>query len=56
MIEQPALTGERLAADVVALAGDVASRRTMAASARALARPDAAGVIVERILSLAGAA
>jgi UDP-N-acetylglucosamine--N-acetylmuramyl-(pentapeptide) pyrophosphoryl-undecaprenol N-acetylglucosamine transferase len=56
MIEQPALTGERLAAEVLALAGDQELRTRIATAARALARPDAARLIVARILALAGAA
>jgi UDP-N-acetylglucosamine--N-acetylmuramyl-(pentapeptide) pyrophosphoryl-undecaprenol N-acetylglucosamine transferase len=56
MIEQRALTGERLAADVTALAFAADERQRMAMAARLLARPDAARVIVDRILVLAGAA
>jgi UDP-N-acetylglucosamine--N-acetylmuramyl-(pentapeptide) pyrophosphoryl-undecaprenol N-acetylglucosamine transferase len=53
-IDQQALTGERLAERIAALLGDPARREAMAAAARALARPDAAQVIVERALALAG--
>jgi UDP-N-acetylglucosamine--N-acetylmuramyl-(pentapeptide) pyrophosphoryl-undecaprenol N-acetylglucosamine transferase len=56
MIEQRELTGERLAAAITDLAADVAERQRIAAAARAMARPDAARVIVDRILQLAGAA
>jgi UDP-N-acetylglucosamine--N-acetylmuramyl-(pentapeptide) pyrophosphoryl-undecaprenol N-acetylglucosamine transferase len=56
MIEQRELTGERLAGALAALAVDGEARRRMAAAARTLARPDAARVIVDRILALAGAA
>ena len=53
MIEQRELTGERLASEIVALAADEARRRQMAARARRMARPDAARVIVDRLLELA---
>ena len=56
MIEQRELTGERLATAVTSLAADAAERRRMGAAARTMARPDAARVIVDRILALAGAA
>ena len=54
MLEQRDLTPARLADEMVALAGDAAGRARMAAAARRLARPDAARVIVDRILALAG--
>jgi UDP-N-acetylglucosamine--N-acetylmuramyl-(pentapeptide) pyrophosphoryl-undecaprenol N-acetylglucosamine transferase len=54
MLDQASLTGERLAAEIVRLAGDVQGRAAMAAAARRLARPDAAKVIVDRVLELAG--
>jgi UDP-N-acetylglucosamine--N-acetylmuramyl-(pentapeptide) pyrophosphoryl-undecaprenol N-acetylglucosamine transferase len=54
LIEQKDLTGERLAARIVALAGDDARRAAMAAAARRLARPDAARVIVDKVIELAG--
>ncbi len=54
LIEQKDLTGERLASTIAALAEDEARRVAMAAAARRLARPDAARVIVERIIELAG--
>ena len=53
MVEQRVLTGERLAAEILALAGDEPRRRAMSDAARTLARPDAAKVIVDRILELA---
>jgi UDP-N-acetylglucosamine--N-acetylmuramyl-(pentapeptide) pyrophosphoryl-undecaprenol N-acetylglucosamine transferase len=56
MIEQRDLTGERLAAAITELAADGAERQRMATAARVMARPDAARVIVDRILQLAGAA
>ena len=52
MIQQQELTGERLAAEIVALAGDARGRSEMSARARALARPDAAKVIVDKVLEL----
>src|SRR5262249_19483210 len=51
---QSDLTGPVLADRMLALAADRERRRTMAAAARALARPDAARVIVDRALTLAG--
>ena len=54
MLEQPGLSGDRLASEILALAGDEARRRAMSQAARTLARPDAAKVIVDRILALAG--
>jgi UDP-N-acetylglucosamine--N-acetylmuramyl-(pentapeptide) pyrophosphoryl-undecaprenol N-acetylglucosamine transferase len=53
MIEQRGLTGERLAAEILALAGDAARRRAMSDAARRLARPDAARVIVDKVVALA---
>jgi UDP-N-acetylglucosamine--N-acetylmuramyl-(pentapeptide) pyrophosphoryl-undecaprenol N-acetylglucosamine transferase len=47
-------SGERLAATIQGLAGDRGRRLRMAAAARALARPEAARVIVDRALALAG--
>ncbi len=53
LVEQRELSGDRLAAEIHALAGDEARRRRMAEAARRLARPDAARVIVDKVLSLA---
>jgi UDP-N-acetylglucosamine--N-acetylmuramyl-(pentapeptide) pyrophosphoryl-undecaprenol N-acetylglucosamine transferase len=53
MIEQRELTGDRLAAEIVGLAADVSARVEMSGRARAMARPDAAKVIVDRVLELA---
>jgi len=53
MIEQRSLTGELLASEIVALAGNDAERTTMSAAARRMAKPDAAKVIVDRVLELA---
>ena len=54
LIDQRELTGERLAARIIALAADPAAREAMGRAARRLARPDAARVIVDRALELAG--
>ena len=54
VIDQSALTGDRLAAAVLGLAGDPARRGAMAAAAKRLARPDAARVIVDRAVILTG--
>ena len=53
MIEQRELTGDRLAAEMLSLAGDRERRRRMGEAARHLARPDAARMIVEKVLALA---
>jgi UDP-N-acetylglucosamine--N-acetylmuramyl-(pentapeptide) pyrophosphoryl-undecaprenol N-acetylglucosamine transferase len=52
LLLQRDLTGAVLAARVLALAGDRPRRDRLAAAARALARPDAARVIVDRALEL----
>ena len=54
MIEQRELSGERLAQEILALAGDRLRRQKLAEAAAAMARPDAARVIVDRVLALAG--
>jgi UDP-N-acetylglucosamine--N-acetylmuramyl-(pentapeptide) pyrophosphoryl-undecaprenol N-acetylglucosamine transferase len=54
VIEQRDLTGSRLAGRIIALARDPERRRLMAEAARRLAKPDAAGRIVDRVLTLAG--
>ena len=53
LLDQRELSGERLSAEIAALASAPDARRQMAAAARALARPDAARAIVTRILELA---
>ena len=53
MVEQRELASGRLAEAVVALAADAGRRRVMRQAARALARPDAARVIVDRVLAMA---
>jgi UDP-N-acetylglucosamine--N-acetylmuramyl-(pentapeptide) pyrophosphoryl-undecaprenol N-acetylglucosamine transferase len=52
MVEQRELSGERLATEMLALAGDDSQRTRLATAARSLARPDAASVIVDRVLDL----
>jgi UDP-N-acetylglucosamine--N-acetylmuramyl-(pentapeptide) pyrophosphoryl-undecaprenol N-acetylglucosamine transferase len=53
---QPSASGAVLAQRILALAGDRDRRRRIADAARALARPDAAKVIVDRALELIGRA
>jgi UDP-N-acetylglucosamine--N-acetylmuramyl-(pentapeptide) pyrophosphoryl-undecaprenol N-acetylglucosamine transferase len=53
MVAQGELTGERLAREVLSLADEPSRRAQLAAAARRLARPDAASVIVDRVLDLA---
>jgi UDP-N-acetylglucosamine--N-acetylmuramyl-(pentapeptide) pyrophosphoryl-undecaprenol N-acetylglucosamine transferase len=53
MIDQRELSGERLATELLALAANEIERRRMSKAAAQLARPDAARVIVDRILGLA---
>jgi UDP-N-acetylglucosamine:LPS N-acetylglucosamine transferase len=47
------LSGERLATELLALAADEVERRRMSKAAAQLARPNAATVIVDRILERA---
>ena len=54
LLLQAEATGETLATRIADLAGDAARRGHMAEAARALARPDAARLIVDRALELAG--
>ena len=54
MIEQRALTGSRLADEILTLASDAPARARMSEAAGQMARPDAARVIVDKILDLAG--
>jgi UDP-N-acetylglucosamine--N-acetylmuramyl-(pentapeptide) pyrophosphoryl-undecaprenol N-acetylglucosamine transferase len=56
VIDQSALTGERLATAILDLAAHEDRRQRMAAAARTLARPDAARTIVDRGLALASGA
>ena len=55
VIDERALSAEALAAAITAVAGDPDRRRRMAAAARALARPDAAARIAQRVEQLARA-
>ena len=52
LIEQKDLTGAVIAERLLALAGDTARRDAMATAAKKLGRPDAAKVIVDRVLEL----
>jgi UDP-N-acetylglucosamine:LPS N-acetylglucosamine transferase len=54
MLRQSDASGSVLAERIVALMRDGAARERMAHAARSLARPDAAKVIVDRALELAG--
>jgi UDP-N-acetylglucosamine--N-acetylmuramyl-(pentapeptide) pyrophosphoryl-undecaprenol N-acetylglucosamine transferase len=54
MLEERELSGDRMAAEVQGLARDVVRRTGMSEAARRMARPDAATVIAEKVLSLAG--
>ena len=54
MVEQRELSGGRIAAEILGLVRDAARRRAMSEAARGLARPDAARVIVDRIVDLSG--
>jgi UDP-N-acetylglucosamine--N-acetylmuramyl-(pentapeptide) pyrophosphoryl-undecaprenol N-acetylglucosamine transferase len=53
MVEQRSMTGERLASEVLALAGDETRRRRMSEAARKMARPEAARLIVDKVLEMA---
>ncbi len=55
VIDQRELTGDRLAARILALAADAPRRAAMANAAHGLARPDAAKVIVDKAFELVGA-
>lgn len=55
VLSQDGLSGERLAARVLALAADDERRRRMGAAARTLARPRAVSIIVDRAERLIGA-
>lgn len=56
VLPQAGLSGETLAARVLALAADAARRERMAAAARTLARPRAVSIIVDRAEGLIGEA
>jgi UDP-N-acetylglucosamine--N-acetylmuramyl-(pentapeptide) pyrophosphoryl-undecaprenol N-acetylglucosamine transferase len=52
MVEQKDLSGDGLATELLALADDAPRRAQLAHAAKSLARPDAAAVIVDRVLEL----
>jgi UDP-N-acetylglucosamine--N-acetylmuramyl-(pentapeptide) pyrophosphoryl-undecaprenol N-acetylglucosamine transferase len=54
VVDQRDLSGSRLADEVLGLCSDAAGRRRIEEAARQMARPDAARVIVDRVLTLAG--
>jgi UDP-N-acetylglucosamine--N-acetylmuramyl-(pentapeptide) pyrophosphoryl-undecaprenol N-acetylglucosamine transferase len=54
VLDERGLTGEQMAAAILALAGDAPRRQAMGTNARALARPDAAARIADRVCALAG--
>jgi UDP-N-acetylglucosamine--N-acetylmuramyl-(pentapeptide) pyrophosphoryl-undecaprenol N-acetylglucosamine transferase len=56
LVEQRELTGERLSGEILALAGDAPRLERMRERLAACARPDAARLIVDRGLALAGVA
>jgi UDP-N-acetylglucosamine--N-acetylmuramyl-(pentapeptide) pyrophosphoryl-undecaprenol N-acetylglucosamine transferase len=54
VIDERELTGHRIASELLALVRDPLRRRGMSASARSLARPDAAARIADKVWALAG--
>jgi UDP-N-acetylglucosamine--N-acetylmuramyl-(pentapeptide) pyrophosphoryl-undecaprenol N-acetylglucosamine transferase len=54
MVDQQELNGDRLAAEILSLASDEPRRRQISEAAGRMARPDAARVIVDKVLELAG--
>jgi UDP-N-acetylglucosamine--N-acetylmuramyl-(pentapeptide) pyrophosphoryl-undecaprenol N-acetylglucosamine transferase len=54
MVEQKELTGDRLATEILTLVAHEDDRRRMGGTAAQLARPDAAKVIVDRVIAMAG--
>jgi UDP-N-acetylglucosamine--N-acetylmuramyl-(pentapeptide) pyrophosphoryl-undecaprenol N-acetylglucosamine transferase len=54
LLAEEALSGESLARTILELQDEPERRQSMAKSARALARPEAARIIAERLLGLAG--
>ena len=56
LLDQRELTGDTLAAAVEGLLGDAGRLQAMAAAMKKFARPDAAAVIVDRVIALSGIA
>jgi len=54
LVDQKTLTGALIAERIAALLGDPARLEAMSAAARTMSRPNAAGVIADRALELAG--
>jgi UDP-N-acetylglucosamine:LPS N-acetylglucosamine transferase len=54
MVLESDLSGDRLATEILDLAEDAERRQASGAAARTLSRPDAARVIADKVLSLAG--
>ena len=54
LLEQRSLSGDALAGRILLLANDPARREAMGRAAKALARPDAARAIADKVLALAG--
>jgi UDP-N-acetylglucosamine--N-acetylmuramyl-(pentapeptide) pyrophosphoryl-undecaprenol N-acetylglucosamine transferase len=54
LLEQSEMTGDTLADRIAGLAADPSRRRAMSGAARKLAKPDAARVIVDRVLDILG--
>jgi UDP-N-acetylglucosamine--N-acetylmuramyl-(pentapeptide) pyrophosphoryl-undecaprenol N-acetylglucosamine transferase len=55
MVEQRDLTGARMADEILSLAADAEARRRMSEAAGQMAKPDAARVIVDKVIDLAEA-
>jgi UDP-N-acetylglucosamine--N-acetylmuramyl-(pentapeptide) pyrophosphoryl-undecaprenol N-acetylglucosamine transferase len=53
MVEQRDLTGARMADEILSLAADAEARRRMSDAAGQMAKPDAARVIVDKVIELA---
>jgi len=54
VLEQAQMTGDRLADRIISLAADADRRKAMSEAARRLAKPDAARMIVDRVIALRG--
>ena len=53
MVEQKELTGDRLAHEILSLVGNAAERQRMGQAAARLAKPNAANVIVDKVVEMA---